>query len=96
MLAVGTGCSTAPADPDPAATATADAGGFAREAACATGSAGIELLRAGGAGARALAALVVDHVSNERAVDLAQRIIDGTADAEARDQLADWLTDFCA
>lgn len=68
---------------------------FGRQALCATGDVGIASLRAGNAGARAVASIIVNTSDNEQIVNLAQMVLNENITDDARNQLADWLYQQC-
>jgi len=69
--------------------------GYGKQAVCALGSAGISLIRAGGAGSRALAEIIAANVQDPNVKNMANAVINSTADGTVRNQLADWLTTYC-
>jgi len=97
MLAVTvviTGCASSPGSGTPSAT-TSTADSYAKQAVCAAGSAGISLIRAGGAGSKALAELIAANVQDQNIKNMANAVVNSTAGDDVRNQLADWLAGYC-
>jgi len=97
-----TGCATLPvtipnvSTPNVSVSPSASpSSGYGKQAVCALGSAGISLIRAGGAGSKALAEIIAANVQDQNIKNMANAVINSTADGTVRNQLADWLTSYC-
>ena len=91
MLAV-LGLSSGCAVPTDSSSPSSD---YGKQAACSLGSAGISLIRAGGAGSKALAQIIADNTQDQKVKDMANAVINSTASEDVRNQLADWLASYC-
>lgn len=99
------GCAGNPLAPAPTATVTVTSTApstqssgtqsYGKQAVCAMGSAGVSLIRAGGAGSKALASLIASNVSDPTIVNMANAVVNSTATDTVRNQLADWLDSYC-
>ncbi|MCL2490953.1 MAG: hypothetical protein FWF36_09610 [Propionibacteriaceae bacterium] len=102
MLAVvglSSGCAVLPgSSPSASVSAPADSSpssDYGKQAACSLGSAGISLIRAGGAGSKALAQIIADNTQDQKVKDMANAVVNSTAGEDVRNQLADWLASYC-
>ena len=90
------GCASNPLAPAPTVTSTdSSTQSYGKQAVCAMGSAGVSLIRAGGAGSKALASLIASNVSDPTIVNMANAVVNSTATDTVRNQLADWLDGYC-
>ena len=102
VLGASTGCaalpgSLIPSAPTPSANASASpTSDYGKQAMCALGSAGVSLLRAGGAGSKALAQIIAANAQDQKTKDMANAVVNSTASDDVRNQLADWLAGYCS
>ncbi|MCL2653096.1 MAG: hypothetical protein FWD63_04835 [Propionibacteriaceae bacterium] len=92
------GCAVLPggsSTPSVATPSDSSSSDYGKQAVCALGSAGISLIRAGGAGSKALAQLIADNAQDQKVKDMANAVLNSTAGEDVRNQLADWLTSYC-
>lgn len=66
-----------------------------KEALCASADASTESLRAGGAGAEAVASIIYDLAEEGQVKDAAKKVRDGDADKQAVDTLVSWVGKAC-
>lgn len=67
----------------------------AQQALCVSAEASIQSLRAGGAGAKAVAGLVKDVAEDKQVQDAARAVSEGNADEQTVSLLTQWLTKVC-
>jgi len=102
-LSVSVGCAALPGSlssaSSPTASVPAEAGSpsddYGKQAVCALGSAGVSLIRAGGAGSKALAQIIAANAHDQKVIDMANAVLSSTATDDVRSQLADWLSSYC-
>lgn len=66
-----------------------------KEALCASADASVESLRAGGAGAEAVASIIYDLAEDGKVKDAAKKVRDGNADKQAVNTLVSWVGEVC-
>jgi len=86
---------TASSTPPVPAVSNSATSAYGKQAVCALGSAGISLIRAGGAGSKALAEIIAANVQDPNIKNMANAVMNSTAGDDVRNQLADWLTSYC-
>ena len=100
VAGVSVGCSALPGSLTPstpsASTSASPSSGYGKQAMCALGSAGVSLIRAGGAGSKALAELIAANAQDQNVKNMANAVINSTASDDVRNQLADWLNSYCS
>jgi len=97
VAGVSTGCASLPGSLGSSATPSdsASTNDYGKQAVCALGSAGVSLIRAGGAGSKALAEIIAANAQDQKIKDMANAVVNSTASDTVRNQLADWLNSYC-
>lgn len=69
---------------------------YTNKTICISADATVRSLEGTGAGARAAASLIRDNAEDKHIRKVAQKVIDGDADEDLREELSDWVTKACS